>query len=139
MMRLLKYALPVILILISFMSGVFWSKRHCEKAFDSLRGGKFHHKMVKRLHNKLDLTENQKAEVKAILEDQKVKLDLLRDELHPKFHDIRRETHNRIRLLLDKEQLGKFEKIIERRDKRKRARGEKRAKGHKRFDDSLTR
>ncbi len=70
-----------------------------------------HARMVERFNRALDLSDQQKPKVSAILETKRRKLDALRTEAHPRFEEIRRSAKEDIRKILTQDQLPKFEKL----------------------------
>lgn len=81
--------------------------------------GKRHGLMMKGLYRKLDLTSEQRAQVDKILEESRQKIKSLRAESTPRFEEIRKEAHKKIRAILTPEQQKKFEEMEERREKRR--------------------
>jgi hypothetical protein len=75
------------------------------------REGKMENWMVHRLNRKLDLTPEQKSGVEAIFKESHQKMDLLRQEMAPKFDALRKETRDRIRILLTPPQQTKFDQL----------------------------
>ncbi|MBI5201281.1 MAG: hypothetical protein HY925_06820 [Elusimicrobia bacterium] len=68
-------------------------------------------RMVQHLARRLHLSEGQRKDVEKIVEDKRRKLDALRDELHPRFEDIRESARVEIRKLLDPVQQAEFDRM----------------------------
>ena len=84
-------------------------------------GRHFQEHMLKQFNDKLKLTPEQNAQVAAILEAKRQKIDALRAEIRPKFEELRSSTRSEIRQLLSSEQQQKFdvmETAFERKAKR---------------------
>jgi Spy/CpxP family protein refolding chaperone len=65
-------------------------------------------RIVKRFAKRLNLTEEQKTQVAAVLEQKRAKMDAVFNEMKPKFEQVRAETSDEIRKLLNPEQQKKF-------------------------------
>src|SRR6266487_774365 len=73
--------------------------------------GSKHHMtwLLNKLDRKLHLSPDQKKDVEKILEESREKLKAIRNDVHPKFEEIRKETDGEIRKLLTAEQQMKFD------------------------------
>ena len=70
---------------------------------------KFHRQMMSQFTSKLKLTPDQQEKVSAILENTRAKISALREEIHPKFEEIRNSSKVEIRKLLTPDQQAKFD------------------------------
>jgi hypothetical protein len=78
----------------------------------SARGAvRFQERIVARLSKELDLRSEQRDKVEAILKDAGQEFTRLRDEIGPRFRDIRDRTRDRIRAALDAAQQVKFDTV----------------------------
>lgn len=77
-------------------------------------------RMVRYFSRKLDLSEEQKTQLIAILESKREKIRSLNQEMRPRFQEIREATRAEIRSILTPEQQVKFEHLRQAwREKRK--------------------
>lgn len=98
--------------------------------------GRFQQLMLKRLTSELNLRADQQQQVEAILRESGEEFARLRQEIRPRFQEIRERSRGRIRALLDPGQQVKFETLAQEWERRaERWRGdpsrpqEKRSKG----------
>lgn len=68
--------------------------------------------LLDRLTRQLNLTQDQQAKAKAILDDARKGVETFRDGAYKKMKDIREETNTKIQGILTAEQKEKFTKII---------------------------
>jgi len=80
--------------------------------------------LIRRLDEKVGLTTDQQGQIRQILDETNEKYREIRTELEPRIKDfeprfnaVREQSRDRIRALLTPEQLPKYEKMIEERDK----------------------
>lgn len=88
----------------------------------------FQERVLSRLTKELDLRQEQQQKVEAVLEEARQDFAKLREEIGPKFRDIRNRTRDNIRAVLSAAQQVKFDKVAqewERRAERWRNRGGK--------------
>ena len=88
--------------------------------------GRFQHFILKRLEKELDLRQDQRQQVEAVLKETGQEFTKLREEIGPRFRDIRNRARDRIRAALDAAQQVKFDAVAkewERRAERWRGRG----------------
>lgn len=86
---------------------------------------RFQHRIVSRLTKDLDLRPDQRDRVEAVLKNARQEFSRLREEIGPRFREIRSRTRDQIRALLDATQQAKFDTLSqewERRAARWRAR-----------------
>ena len=62
--------------------------------------------------DKLNLTQDQKTQVKAIFDDARAQLTQLRKESEPKFREVRKQTDERLKAVLEPEQWEQFQQIM---------------------------
>jgi predicted nucleic acid-binding Zn-ribbon protein len=89
---------------------------------------RFEERVLSRLTKELDLRSDQRQKVEAVLEEARNEFAKLREEIGPKYRDIRNRTRDSIRAALDAAQQVKFDKVAqewERRAERWRDRGRK--------------
>jgi Spy/CpxP family protein refolding chaperone len=99
-----------------------------------VRRGHDPEKRIEMLQEKLDLTEEQVAQVRAIFSEQGEKLRALKEsEDREGFRALHEETHSRLVALLDEAQRQKLEELRERHEEHRREHG---GEGHPgRHDD----
>jgi len=89
---------------------------------------RFQERILSRLTKELGLRSEQRQKVEAVLEETSQEFSKLREEIGPKFRDLRNGAQERIRAVLDAAQQAKFDKLAqewERRAERWRNRGAK--------------
>ena len=89
---------------------------------------RFQERVLSRLTKELGLRSEQRQKVEAVLEETSQEFAKLREEIGPKFRDLRNGAQERIRAVLDATQQAKFDKLAqewERRAERWRNRGAK--------------
>jgi hypothetical protein len=85
-----------------------------KKAQEAARDPEVRRQMiVKRLSRKLDLTEDQRKSVDAIVADAQVSIRDLRKEVEPRFSEIIRNSERQITEVLNAEQQEEFRKLME--------------------------
>lgn len=85
---------------------------------------RFQEMVIKRLTRDLDLRPEQRQQVQTILREAGDQFTRLREEMRPRFIDIRDRTRDRIRVLLDADQQSRFQTLMDRWDReRERRRG----------------
>jgi hypothetical protein len=72
---------------------------------------RFQERILSRLSRELDLRSEQREKVEAILKDAGQEFARLRDEIGPRFRDIRDRTRDRIRAALDVAQQVRFDSV----------------------------
>ena len=75
--------------------------------------GRFQQIMLERLTRELDLRGDQQQQVEAILRESGEEFARLRQEIRPRFQEIRKRSRDRIRALLDPGQQAKFETLAQ--------------------------
>ena len=77
-----------------------------------------------RVIERLDLTAEQRAQVRQILDDARAEMDAMRRESEPRFAEVRRRSDERLRQVLTPEQWQQFQQMKEEMRGRRRGRGE---------------
>jgi hypothetical protein len=100
-------------------AGVFyygWTSGHWHRGFDRNRA-------VTRLKNNLGLDDNQVQQVQQILDDGFHRMRELQKQSEPQFQALREDTRNRIRAILNSEQVKKFDALVKEMDERRHRMG----------------
>jgi Spy/CpxP family protein refolding chaperone len=77
-------------------------------------------RIVRRLTRDLNLSDTQVEQFKQIMDETRKKLRELRTQVGPEFEAIREEGHDRVRQILNPEQLEKFNALIRRHEQRRK-------------------
>jgi Spy/CpxP family protein refolding chaperone len=78
-----------------------------------------HRDRFERVMEQLNLTAEQRDQVKAIFDEARARLTEMHKESQPQFHEVREQTHVRLRAVLTPEQWEQFQKLTsEFRDRR---------------------
>lgn len=106
----LYFAVTFLLGVIVGGVGVFfyawhWGRWH--RRFDSER-------IVQRLTRDLELSKEQTAQLRGIMDETGKKFAELRKQAGPQFKALREESHNRIRQILNPAQAKKFDELVQR-------------------------
>jgi Spy/CpxP family protein refolding chaperone len=72
---------------------------------------RFQNAILHRLSSELDLQPEQRARVESILRETGQEFSRLREEMRPRFREIRARSRERIRGVLDAQQQAKFESL----------------------------
>ncbi|HYL79412.1 MAG TPA: hypothetical protein VEU07_01285, partial [Candidatus Acidoferrum sp.] len=75
---------------------------------------RFQEMVIRRLTRELDLRPEQRQQVQTILHEAGDQFTRLREEMRPRFIDIRDRTRDRIRVLLDADQQSRFQALMDR-------------------------
>ena len=87
----------------------FWiGREHFPRHWDRRQR---YEKMLERFDSRLQLTPEQKPQVRSVFESKRQKMEALRGEMRPKFQEIRRSTQEDLRKLLTPDQQKKFERM----------------------------
>jgi Spy/CpxP family protein refolding chaperone len=89
--------------------------------------------LINKMNDKVGLTQNQQDQIRKILEEtndkyRELRVNVIEPRIHdvePQFNAVRQESRDRIRALLTPDQLPKYEKMIEERDKMREQEKEK--------------
>lgn len=85
---------------------------------------RFREVVIRRLTRELDLRPEQQQQVEAILREAGDQFTRLREEMRPRFLEIRNRTRERIQTVLDADQQARFRAYVDRLDReRERHRG----------------
>jgi Spy/CpxP family protein refolding chaperone len=84
---------------------------HCRKSFWRHDGKDRYAKMLDRFNRTLDLTPEQRTKVAQIFEDKRLKIEAIRNDVGPRFEEVRRNASEEIRRILTPEQQVKFEEM----------------------------
>ncbi len=84
------------------------------------RGESARERHLRYLVRELNLDEKQTEQVRQILEETRREFLQLRNEMRPRFEEIRRRSHERLRAVLRPEQQAKFEELIRREEQEHR-------------------
>lgn len=76
-------------------------------------------KMLERFNSKLALTDEQKTKVAGIFNSKHKRMLELRNEIKPKFEELKKSTDTEIKSILNPEQIKKFEEMQKRFEVRK--------------------
>ena len=113
-MRMQRYALMAVgLGLAALFSVNTLSARHGHGRGDGK--GWNTEKHLKMMTKKLDLGDDQQAQLKTILEEKKEKMQ----DLQKQMQDLRGSTHDKIKAVLNEKQLKRFEKMLSKKHKKK--------------------
>jgi len=74
------------------------------------------HERFEKMRTELNLTDQQTAAVRTILDETRIEYRALRTELRPRFEEPRTKARSRIRALLTPEQQQKFDAMIAQQD-----------------------
>ena len=77
---------------------------------------------VTRMLDRLDLTTEQRAQVRQIMDEARAELDAMRRESEPRFEEVRRRSDERLRQVLTPEQWQQFQQLKEEMRGRRRGR-----------------
>lgn len=78
---------------------------------------RFREIVLRRLSRELDLRPEQQQQVEAVLHEAGDQFARLREEIRPRFREIRNRTRDRIRTLLDAGQQTRFQALMDRWDR----------------------
>lgn len=90
------------------------------KADDKPASVEYRKRLVEDLDRRLNLDNDQEAEVLGILDDVCIRFQSVRDAMEPEFEAIRMERTDRIMSVLTPSQRVKYQQIVEERDRRAR-------------------
>ncbi len=117
----LKWALLFIIGFLLGMSVAGWGIHHCfEKSRMNMGNADY---ILNRLSSKLDLTDDQKGKVAALLKEQLPKAEVLHKETQDKFKSLRDSFNTSLRPLLTPEQQRKLDALTARLNAKESERG----------------
>lgn len=73
--------------------------------------------LLEKMSKRLNLSPEQKEQIRAILEETFQKYSEIRKDMEPRINAVRQQSRDRIRALLSKEQLPEFEKMVQESDR----------------------
>ena len=88
--------------------------------FGRPHGGFEPKRVVRFLQRELKLTDAQRQQVEQIMQDTDAKNKELQKQVDPQFETIREESRDRVRKILNPDQLAKFDDIVRRFDERRK-------------------
>ncbi len=100
----------LIIFVIGFIAGALAMNIYRGQRGPSAYGDR--HSRFEETLDKLSLTEDQKAKVKAIFDDARAQLGQLRKDSEPKFREVRKQTDERLKAVLEPEQWEQFQQIM---------------------------
>ena len=115
-------------IIIGFIGGSYTTKRMVAKVLDSDPGARERH-ITKWLTRKLDLTEEQQAEIRKIVIRSQTETRRMWSENLPKLKKLRASDTASIKKILNPEQQKKYERLLKKVRKRRQLRRDKRRNG----------
>ena len=124
----------VYLVLVFLLGGVlgslatYWVQTSGWVKAASSRTRKARHSLVEWLTRELDLTPEQQKELEVILDETGTGYRTIRERVRPEYEQVRQAGREKIRALLTKEQLPKFEELVRHIDEKHRHRREKEKK-----------
>ena len=100
---------------------------------DAKKGGKKGYSIeqrMERMTTELNLTDEQKPKVKAVLEDEQKKMQELRDETdrdarRTKMQEMRKESEKKMKAILNEDQFKKYQEMMQRMGKKGQKKAEK--------------
>jgi Spy/CpxP family protein refolding chaperone len=115
----LKHVIPAFLIGLAVGASVnTWrcsAQRHRSAAPE-----KRSERLVKRLDKELKLTPEQREKIVHIFAATRERMDALRNQVYPRFEEVRNDTDNQIETVLTPEQLPKFREMRRKWNERRR-------------------
>ena len=90
-----------------------WAATQCGSGRGGHHGGssQFQQRLLERFSRKLQLTPEQRTKVSGILAAKAQKMEALRQEVRPKFEELRTSTGTEIRQVLTREQQARFDQM----------------------------
>ena len=101
----------LIIFIIGFVAGAlsldFYRSRNVMSSSRDMRG------RFDRVFEKLNLTPDQKDQVRAIFDDARAQLNEIRKQSEPKSREVRKQTDDRLQAVLTPEQWQQFQQMME--------------------------
>lgn len=104
----------LILFVVGFIAGGLTMNLYGRRQWSPRSGGSGRFDMMV---DRLNLSEDQKAQVSAIFEDARRQLGELRKESEPKFREVRKSTDERLKTVLTPDQWEQFQQMTSRRNR----------------------
>jgi Spy/CpxP family protein refolding chaperone len=115
----------LIIFVIGFAAGALAMNFYRARSFSSSPQNM--HGRFDRIIDRLNLTPDQEAEVRAIFDEARAQLTEIRKESEPRFREVRRHTNERLQAVLRPEQWDQFQQMTDE-SKGRRSRKRDRAK-----------
>jgi len=109
-------ATVVFLMLTTFLGGVLAEKYLLARASEKPVEPNPREEVLKVYSSRLNMTDEQKAEMGRILDETSGKYTELRKSMKPQFDEIRDGARQRIRAMLNPEQQPKYDELVQERD-----------------------
>ena len=115
----------VVVFVLGAVTGVGLGGVYRSKTDASFRGspGRNRDAMFEKMRSDLNLTEEQSKEMRKVLDETGNGFRALRNELRPRYEELRLKTRGRMRALLTQEQQGKFDSLMAEIDARRQKEG----------------
>lgn len=115
----------VVVFVLGAVTGVGLGGVYRSKTDASFRGspGRNRDAMFEKMRSDLNLTEEQSKEMRKVLDETGNDFRALRNELRPRYEELRLKTRGRMRALLTAEQQGKFDTLMAEIDARRQKDG----------------
>ena len=115
----------VVVFVLGAVTGVGLGGVYRSKTDVSFRGspGRNRDAMFEKMRSDLSLTEEQSKEMRKVLDETGNDFRALRNELRPRYEELRLKTRGRMRALLTPEQQGKFDSLMAEIDARRQKEG----------------
>ncbi|HKY30317.1 MAG TPA: hypothetical protein VJM12_20465 [Pyrinomonadaceae bacterium] len=115
----------VVIFVLGAVTGVGLGGVYRSKTDASFRGAHVRHReaMFEKMRSDLNLTEEQSKEMRKVLDETGNDFRALRNELRPRYEELRLKTRGRMRALLTPEQQGKFDSLMAEIDARRQKDG----------------
>ena len=115
----------VVVFVLGAVTGVGLGGVYRSKTDASFRGspGRNRDAMFEKMRSDLNLTEEQSKEMRKVLDETGNDFRALRNELRPRYEELRLKTRGRMRALLTQEQQGKFDSLMAEIDARRQKEG----------------
>ena len=117
----------VVIFAIGFLAGGLAMNFYHNKQVSSARGGEGMRSRFDHLINRLDLSDEQENQVRAIFDDVRSQLREVRKESEPKFLEVRKQSDERLKAVLTPQQWEQFQQMkSEFKERRSNGRGGRR-------------
>lgn len=120
-----SWLMLVVVFVLGAVTGVGLGGVYRSKTDASFRGspGRNRDAMFEKMRSDLNLTEEQSKEMRKVLDETGNDFRALRNELRPRYEELRLKTRGRMRALLTAEQQGKFDTLMAEIDARRQKDG----------------
>lgn len=112
--RLKTWLVLIIVFVLGAVTGVGLGSVYRSKANASFREGRMrdHQAMFEKIRNDLNLNAEQATEMQKVLDETAGEFKTLREELRPRYEELRLKTRGRMRAVLNAEQQQKFDALM---------------------------